>query len=66
MVRKIIQWVPMDGTRWRNEFVNGHKNKGVGVHYDVAPGGASVKLLQRPFGRNVNTLPTKNDVRKAA
>jgi hypothetical protein len=39
MVRKIIQWVPIDGTRWRNEFVNGHENRGAGVHYGVAPGG---------------------------
>ena len=36
MVRKIIQWVPIDGTRWRNEFVNGHENRGVGLHYGVA------------------------------
>jgi len=36
MVRKIIQWVPIDGTRWRNEFVNGHENYGVGLHQDVA------------------------------
>ena len=39
MVRKIIQWVPIDGTRWRNEVVNSHENRGVGVHYGVAPGG---------------------------
>src|SRR5260370_686949 len=36
MVRKIIQWVPIDGTRWRNEFVNGHENHEVGLHQDVA------------------------------
>src|SRR5260370_25008199 len=35
MVRKIIQWVPIDGTRWRNEFVNGHENGGVGFQYGV-------------------------------
>jgi hypothetical protein len=39
MVSKIIQWVPIDGTRWRNEFVNGHEIQGMGVHYGVAPGG---------------------------
>jgi len=39
MVRKLIQWVPIDGTRWRNEFVYGHKNRGVGVHSGVAPSG---------------------------
>jgi len=38
MVRKLIQLVPIDGTRWRNEFVNGHENHGVGVHYGIAPG----------------------------
>jgi len=36
MVRKIIQWVPIDGTRWRNEFVYGHKIRGAGVHSGVA------------------------------
>lgn len=39
MVRKIIQWVPIDGTRWRNEFVNDHKKHGVSLHCGVAPGG---------------------------
>ena len=39
MVRKIIQWVPIDGTRWRNEVANGHENHEVGVHYGVALGG---------------------------
>ena len=29
MVRKIIQWVPIDGTRWRNEVANGHEILGV-------------------------------------
>src|SRR5258708_18115187 len=38
MVRKINQWIPIDGTRWRNEFVNGHENHGVGFHYGVASG----------------------------
>jgi len=28
---------PIDGTRWRNEFVNDHENHGVGVHYGIAP-----------------------------
>jgi hypothetical protein len=46
MVRKIIQWVPIDGTRWRNEFVNGHENRGVGVHYGVAPGGDMAPLRE--------------------
>jgi hypothetical protein len=36
MVRKIKQWVPIDGTRWRNEIANGHENHGEGVHYGVA------------------------------
>jgi hypothetical protein len=48
MVRKIIQWVPIDGTRWRNEFVNGHENHGVGVHYGVAPGDVMTPLRESP------------------
>src|SRR5437899_8609243 len=56
MVRKIIQWVPIDGTRWRNEFVNGHENHfvnghenhGVGVHYGVAPGGVMAPHRELP------------------
>src|SRR5260370_2059143 len=31
-----MQWVPIDGTRWRNEFVNGHEKRGVGLHYGLA------------------------------
>src|SRR5713101_5134312 len=31
MVRKIKQWVPIDGTRWRNEIANGHERNGEGV-----------------------------------
>jgi hypothetical protein len=48
MVRKIIQWVPIDGTRWRNEFVNRHENHGVGIHYGVAHRG--VMPTQRAIG----------------
>src|SRR6266705_3922310 len=48
MVRKIIQWVPIDGTRWRNEFVNGHENHGVGVHYEIAPGGVMAPRRELP------------------
>ena len=56
MVRKIIQWVPIDGTRWRNEFVNGHKshfvngheNHGVGVPYGVGPGGVMAPHRELP------------------
>ncbi len=48
MARKIIQWVPIDGTRWRNEFVNGHENRGVGVHYGIAPGGVMAPLRELP------------------
>jgi len=46
MVRKIIQWVPIDGTRWRNEIVNGHENHGVGVHYGAALGGVMAPLRE--------------------
>jgi hypothetical protein len=48
MVRKIIQWVPIDGTRWRNEFVNGHETHGMGVHYDVAPSSDMAPLRELP------------------
>ncbi len=48
MVRKIIQWVPIDGTRWRNEFVNRHENDGVDIHYGVAHRG--VMPTQRAIG----------------
>ena len=48
MVRKIIQLVPIDGTRWRNEFVNGHENHEVGVHYGFAPGGVMAPLRELP------------------
>jgi hypothetical protein len=48
MVRKIIQWVPIDGTRWRNEFVNGHDNHGVVVHYGIASGGVMAPRRELP------------------
>ena len=48
MFRKIIQWVPIDGTRWRNEFANGHENHGVDVHYGVAHGGDMAPLRELP------------------
>lgn len=48
MVRKIIQWVPIDGTRWRNEFVNGRENHGVSVHCGVPPGGIMAPLRELP------------------
>jgi hypothetical protein len=48
MVRKIKQWVPIDGTRWRNEVANGHENHGVVVHYVVAHGGVMAPLRELP------------------
>jgi hypothetical protein len=48
MVWKIIQWVPIDGTRWRNEVVNGHEDYGVGGHYGVAPDGDMAPLRKLP------------------
>jgi len=48
MVRKIKQWVPIDGTRWRNEVANDHENHGVGVHYGVANGGVMAPLRELP------------------
>jgi hypothetical protein len=48
MVRKIIQWVPIDGTRWRNEVVNGHESRKVGAHYGVAHGVVMAPLRELP------------------
>jgi hypothetical protein len=48
MVRKIKQWVPIDGTRWRNEFINGHENYGAGVYCGVAHGGVMAPLRELP------------------
>ena len=48
MVRKIIQWVPIDGTRWRNEVVNSHESHGKGVYCRVAPGGVMAPLRESP------------------
>ena len=48
MVSKVIQWVPIDGTRWRNEIANGRENRGVGVHYGVAHGGVMAPLRELP------------------
>ena len=48
MVRKIIQWVPIEGTRWRNEVPNGQENHAVGSHYGVAPGGDMTPLRESP------------------
>jgi len=48
MVRKTKQWVPIDGTRWRNEIANGHENHGVGVNYGVAYGGVMAPLRESP------------------
>src|SRR5438445_8686992 len=33
---KMKQWVPIDGTRWRNEFVNDHESRGACIHCGVA------------------------------
>src|ERR1700687_6002204 len=48
LVRKIIQWVRIDGTRWRNEVVNGHENHGVEGHYSIAHGGVMAPLREVP------------------
>jgi len=48
MVRKIIPWVPIDGTRWGKEVANGYENLGVGVHYGVAHGGVMAPLRELP------------------
>jgi len=61
MVRKIIQWVPIDGTRWRNEFVNGHENRGVGLHCGVAHDGAMAPLVASKAATLV-TMPTQRAI----
>src|SRR6267378_3782458 len=48
MVRKIKQWVPIDGTRWRNAVANSHESHGVGIHYDVAHCGDIAPLRELP------------------
>jgi len=48
MVRKMKQWVPIDGTRWRNEIADGHENHGMGVHYGVAHGGVMEAVRELP------------------
>src|SRR6266852_3299571 len=46
MVRKIKQWVPIDGTRWRNAVANSHESHEVGIHYDVAHRGVTAPLRE--------------------
>ena len=48
MIRKTVQWVPVEGTRWRNEVANGHENHGVGFRYGVAPRGDIAPLRELP------------------
>jgi len=48
MVKKIIQWVPIEGTRWRNEVADGQENRAVDSNYGVAPGGDMAPLRELP------------------
>jgi hypothetical protein len=48
MIRKIRQWVPIDGTRWRNEVADGQENHAVGSPYGIAPGGDMAPLRKLP------------------
>src|SRR5258708_29253335 len=48
MVRKIIQWVPIDGTRSRNAVANSHESHGVGIRYDAAHRGVTAPLRELP------------------
>jgi hypothetical protein len=48
MIGKIRQWVPIEGTRWRNEVVNEQEHRAVGSHYGVAPGGDMAPLRKLP------------------
>jgi len=61
MVRKIIQWVPIDGTRWRNEFVNGHENHRVGLHQDVAHRGVVPTLRAIGSGPSSEGICSENE-----
>ena len=45
MVRKIMQWIPIEGTRWRNEVANDHGNHEVGFAYAVGPDGSVMAPL---------------------
>jgi hypothetical protein len=56
MVRKIIQWIPIDETRSRKEVANGHENHGVGVHYGVAHGGVVAPLRELPNSSGLGGL----------
>jgi hypothetical protein len=68
MVRKIIQWVPIDGTRWRNEFVNRHENDGVGIRYGVAHRGvmAPFASYQMPLDLVVCWAPSWGPCNRSA
>ena len=48
MVMKFIQWVPIDGTRWRNEVTNGQENHPVDSHYGAALGVDMAPLRESP------------------
>ena len=48
MIAKIMQWIPIEGTRWRHEVVNEQEHHAVRSHYGVALGGDMAPLRKLP------------------
>lgn len=48
MIGKIMQWVPVEGTRWRNEAADGGENHALGSHSGVALGGDMAPVRKLP------------------
>ncbi len=53
---KIKQWVPIDGTRWRNEFVNDHESHGACIHCGVAHDGVMAPFPELPNTAGLDSL----------
>ena len=49
MIGKIMQWVPIEGTRWRNEVADGQENHAVGSPYGVDPRGDLAARRELPI-----------------
>ncbi len=53
---KMKQWVPIDGTRWRNEFVNDHESHGACIHRGVAHDGVMAPFPELPNTAGLDSL----------
>ncbi len=53
---KMKQWVPIDGTRWRNEFVNDHESRGACIHCGVAHDGVMAPFPELPNTAGLDSL----------